>query len=653
MTLQSFLLVTTWLIAGLFGNYLLKTSRVGALVMNMALLALVVELFGSRGSGSSSLITNNLGSVALILLGASLLLHRLMARDVRPVSSPAVYGATQFLWGLALSVPVLSLVVLRWLDTRSFNSWYLVDINAFRGNEDNSKWLGVASRLVAGESVGVEAIGGFLVVLQRGSLAIAQVLSTLGIRTLSSELSAVTFSTQLVKELLVLSSPFVVLRAASREASLRQRLNWLGPGAILNLIAQLVAFVYGFLSFQVALALGSLWIILRIRNYRATSSSAMLEALVGTVFLFSWLPLRLLVPFYVAWCSYRVVNRTTTTVRLIPILLAVISVLPTYGFVFGIRPKASSGISYTKSLLESSGGVFAISQWLVLLAVLLVFTAVVTARGRIPLHIDEKGFLWFVGLLLLVDVALTGRLGYGSTKLLFLTLILGSLWASAVLVDSRIAPQVRRPTTFLIVVGLFLTTTTYSTGLNLWGSHAARLISPTAAPPLTPVSVRINDPLRVMDDFGKLNSVLQTIGICTETRCELEKLPRACIAIYDTHQKQMMHRRVVRWVDAMSSEEMSQYLCTRFLSEISRGTASTTDIQNMFFFVGDERLRDSIVHLAAVSPETRLLVAREGKSTLEVHTVADLLALARQTYPLLPNCDGSRFRTPPKWDCFR
>lgn len=647
--LQSTLLLLAWGTTALFGSRFIRMSRLRAILVSVLALSVLVEL--AAAVGAEALITRNLGLVAVILLVLLTVVSHMMNHERQDEHYGFGSQAPQIRWGVVLVMPLIVFLCLRWFDTKGIASSFDVDLDSFRGAEDNSKWLGAASALRIGVSPGVESIGGALVVLLRGAIAIGDWLSFLGVKMLSSELATVTFAVQFCREILIVASPLIFLFAAPKAAPLSRRVLAIGPAVALSLITQSAAFEFGFLSFQVALALGTCWVIMRFRTTDTRASDEFLVVLVGVVFLLSWLPLRLILPFFVATSVSFAGKRNALMVRIMLTLLSMIVALPTYRYVFGLHPGSSRGLDYAVSLVAAGGGVFSISQWLVAFAFAICAIATSTRNTGLTFPTVSRMLLGYVVVVLLVDLMLSGRLGYGSTKLLFLTLCLMSVWASVIIGGSR--QSLSKSAAFLVVTTLFMVISSYG-GISPWTPHLRSLISSTEqAPNVYSQAQRVNDPQLVLYDYGRLKTVLKEVNICTDERCDLSDIPRVCLTIYSNTRKQLMQSRVVTQVDALASGDIHEYICTRFLTEISQGNESKSVLQSNFFFKYGERLRDSLTKLAASSPETRILVAIEGKSKLEIRTATELRTIAWQIFPLVESCQQLKNLRSPNNNCLR
>jgi len=648
--LQSLLLLLSWATSGIVGSRILRIRPLRVMMLNIVVLALVVEMSSAlRLDGE---VTRNMGFLAVIVLVLTLMCGRLVPREQMTRNLLAESKRHQYYWVAVLAIPLIAFVCLRLVDTKSFSLWYAVDIDVFRGAEDNSKWLGAASALRVGESPGVSSIGGFLTVLLRSSLALADGLSLLGVKTLSSELSSVTFAVQFIRECLIVLCPFIFLNATGQSQLLRQRLVALGPVALLLVTSQSLAYEFGFLSFQVALLLGSLWVVMRFQDRPTSALSEANTLLIGSAFLLSWLPLRLMFPVFIAMSLLPGRGRARKSFGFFGVVVAALVSLDTFQYVFGFHPSGTN-VQYATSLMRATGGVFEISQWLVLFTVALAVIALSMHSRKLSSLVVAVPLLSFAILVSQLDVVLVGGFGYGSKKLLFLALVLVSVWASIIIVEAGGNQHLYRFIPFVSTALLLFVVSSYGVGSSPWGTHVRNLLSPLQIDTDDFPAERAKKPALVLRDFGQIKSVLQAKGICTDASCDLRVVPRLCVSVYTTFRQAYMQPEFVMWEDLLSSDGMDEYFCTRFLTEISQGAAPKSDLQSGFFFAGGDRLRDSLTKLAEKSPETLVLVAREGKTSPEIMTARELRSLAWKVFPLVPSCGQWSNIVPMKTFCNR
>lgn len=646
---SSLLLLGSLVFLGFVGSPIIASNKGYVLSLHIMLLVLIVELSSAIDSFAGLIVIQGMGFVSVILLAISLWISRSFPSNVHRNGLSAGFRKEQMKWGIFLAVPLLLLLSLRLVDTRSLSSFYLKDVQVFLGSEDNAKWLGAASDLISGKSVGVEAIGGFLIVLLRVLISVAHVLAFLGVRSLRAEFMVVTFSSQLARELLVALTPLIFLLVGTKETSFRKRFRWITPSLVLYLIAQLIAFENGFLSLQASLGLGALYVLLRTHEKHDDALHELVIFLVGLAFLLSWLPLRMLLPLFVAMNINHLGVKHRSIIRIFSVLIAVFCVLPSYRYVLGFYPGRPTGLAYALNLLEAGGNVIGIEHWLVLLVAVIVACAVLTEPKTSQLRIFEKAFFGYVIVVIVADVVLEQQLGYGSSKLFFLTLILVSVWASTVAINFQSSVNVQKCLTFLAASLMFMVAVSNGPFWNLWASHVQGILGRNSPTTVTRIRDRLNDPIVNFVDFGNLHDVLQKAKICSQYSCDLRDLPQYCLVIY-TSQRLISNPRPY---DAMSAAPFQTYQCSRFLSEMSQGSIARSDFQKRFFFASGEHLRDALVDVASESPETRFLVAIEDKISLEVLTASELRVIARQTYPQSPSCNYLGYLETPRKNCSR
>jgi len=635
---DSLLLLTSWLTALCLGHCSTKNTALKFLALNVLSLALLVELSAVLQIGT--LVTNNLGASAGALCAMSSVASiRLGDTFTKPLLPTRQRRRSAFLWLLA-ATPLLSLIGLRFLDGVGMSAWLDVDLRSFAGAEDNAKWIGATSALRVGEPPGIQAIGGFLVVALRGSLALADALSVLGLRPQSTELGSVLFATQFVREVLVAGSPFLVLLLFGNHQAPRSHLNLALPFVLMVIITQGVAMQFGFLSFQSALFVGSFWTAsLKHRSYRERSWQ-LVSLLSGAVFLLSWLPLRLFLPIYVALAIPRISSYVPKVLKVIFTVVATGVSFDTLRYVLAIDVSSLEvDADRPLQLLEASGGVFSISPYLVILAVMAAAATAVDREESLRLPNEAKSLLAYGVVVQLADLLLNGRLGYGSTKLLFLVLALLIVFGIAILSQIDLSSRAHNFAATICLGLSLLVVSSYGYGLWTWGVHARAVVTTTRSDiSQDQQSSRLRDPLLVLSDYQDLRNVLERERVCSDQTCNLGELPRFCLAVYSETRKALMQPRAVTRINSLSSGEIDEYLCTRFLTELSRGRISNGALQAKLFFATQDRLRDSLTWIAQHSPDTKVLVAHEGRNQLEIVEVSRLAVLSRQLYPDAPYC---------------
>ena len=240
---------------------------------------------------------------------------------------------------------------------------------------------------------------------------------------------------------------------------------------------------------------------------------------------------------------------------------------------------------------------------------------------------------------MLADLLLTGQFGYGSTKLLFLMLCLIIIFGLADLSRGDMGTGMLRASAATMFTLSLLVVSSHGYALSSWGVHPKSALSPVSfEQDGEHISLRLRDPLLLLSDYRDLHRVLEREGIYTNEKCDLDDLPRICLVLYTETRKVQMQQAAITRVNALSSGEIQEYICTRFLTEISMGKASNDSLQQRFFFKTNDGLRDSLIWLARENPNTRVLVAREGRNELEVIEVSKLATLSRHLYPDVPQC---------------
>lgn len=636
--IDSFLLLAAWSVALCIGLRSMKTTAPRFLAVNILILALFVEL--SEVLGLSHFVTRNLGASAVALLVAYSVANLQSKSTLVRLRTFTLLGREyRHVWALA-AIPFLSLVGLRILDGPGWSAWLSPDLGVFAGAEDNAKWLGAASALRVGEAPGVSAIGGFLVVALRGSLAFADVLGVLGMRSVSTELGSVLFATQFVRELLVTGSPFLALLVVGTTRSPRLLVKLALSLVVIITITQAVAMNFGFLSFQVSLFVGSSWILSLKYSARGDRSWQLVSVLSGGVFLLSWLPLRLFFPAYVAINLRANVFKVSRVQQAVLLIAATAVSFSTFRYILDIGGSNSLlRTSRTADLFAASGGVFAISPYLVIFALFAVALIAVKRAEWFTLPSEVTALMVYSAMVFLMDLLLNGQLGYGSTKLLFLLLcliiVLGISNVCQVNLNSRTDNSI-----VLICLGLsLLTVTSYGYGLSMWGAPARAALSTTEDNvSSTTLDLRLRDPLVVLHDYVNLRDILERERVCSDRTCDLEEMPSFCLAIYTETRKVRMQPRAITRIDSLSSGDINEYKCTRFLTELSRSRASKSELQGKLFFATQDRLRDALTWIVQESPNTKVLVAFEGRNQPAIMEVSSLVGLSRQLYPDVPFC---------------
>lgn len=651
--MDSVLILSSWLAALLVGFQQKKSNVLSLLFMNILGLALLVEL--TSALSIEGLIIGNLGvCAAVIFSGTCLQSVRLRTRFTRSSKSQWLVSQSVAAWLVSAS-PLLALLVLRLPDGAFLSGWLETDLHHFNRTEDNAKWLGAASAIRVGEAPGVPAVGGLLVVMLRGSLALTDLLSILQIKSVHTELGSVLDATQFVREILVVLSPLVFLLIIDKSKTYKSQIIWALPFVLVTTITQSLTMRHGFLSLQVALFAGSIWLVYCIRNARRELSERLLSLLAGSIFLLSWLPLRLFLPFFVVVSLWDNALKIPLLLRGVLAIAASFISASTFEYVLGARETASSfNPLQSFRLLEATGGVFSISGYLFGLAAVTVvgYAAVKPIDLKLPKALKAV-FLYCLSIPA-IDLLVTGQQGYGSTKLLFLMLYLVIVFGLAHFSRSNLESRYLQPLAVMCCVLSLFMVSSYGYALSTWSERLEKILVTTEGDnAANTMAFRVRDPLLVLTDFGKLSGELKRMRVCSDVRCDLDELPRFCLVIYNETTKVLMHGRSVTRVNALSSGGIEEYICTRFLTEISRGDVSPGALQSRFFFRTGHGLRDSLTWLARFDSKATVLVAQEGRNLLEITEVSKLAVLARKLYPEVSQCRLDFGTTDLSLNCIR
>jgi len=652
-TLNSLLLICTWIGAVLLGLYSGKITAGKLLVLNVFVLAAVVEIAGALDV--AALVTRNLGAFATAILAITIPMSLPLRKDARIVRSPDIPLRRRLAHGAVLSIPLAALVLVRLIDRPGLSLWIDVDLRSFANAEDNAKWLGAASQLRIGHLTDVSPIGGLLVVLLRGALAAADLLKLLGVQTISSEFASVTFATQALREFYVVTTPILLVKLIPKTFTGKTYLYWICSLVILLTVAQSIVMHFGFLSLQTALFAGTLLVLLQGQPPGDRAIDLLLPILTWGAFLSSWLPLRLYLPLFVLLYIWRNRSKVPRVGQVASIFTAIVISLSTFQYVAGARnPERQIDIYQPINLLESTGGVFTVSPWLIMFAIVVTAGVVFIKNERSPLPPEGAGLIFVCSAIFSTDLAFTGQLGYGSTKLLLLILILVIVRSAGQLILTSFNPYLNKALAAVAIALTFMAVTSYQYSLELWRGHLRRAVQSIEFSDFRDTTmVRLRDPLSILQDYRGLKDVLESEGICSHDSCDLDDIPRVCLTVYsDTRALSGLNIAVTK-LDALSSGDIHEYICTRILSEMSRGTTSTAELQRLFFFATGERLRDAIVTLSSKDPSLRVLVAQEGRNQLEIMEVSELRGDALRIYPVMNLCRPVTGETLVDTHCFR